>query len=140
MAEEIVVRSQQGVLVPVDDEGESAIINLDGKEVMARLWLARSLKHNRWAHKLFALVADNHPFLQTPQAVKTDIKLRLGMFDPVITASGKLVYVMHSTSFAAMDQQEFQTFIEGAERVICKDLLPGITSDEIAMEIMRFLR
>jgi hypothetical protein len=126
------------VLVPIDDFSEAALLKRAGKDMMAKLHVPRSLKHNAWAHKLFSLVADNHPQYQTIDAVKLQLKLRMGAFDAVITPSGKTVYIPHSTDFHSMDEEAFREFMRHALRIICTELLPGIEQEDIAMEILRY--
>ena len=150
MSRDAAVRSTGSALVPIDDVSEGFIRELAGKDCIAKLRVPRNIKHNAWAHKLFALVADNHPQYDTIHAVKTVIKLRAGFVNPeIITVratrdvkAGELVVGMihrpKSTNFYDMDELEFRDFMQKALRVVCEDLLPGISQEDIAMEILRY--
>lgn len=147
---EAAVHSTGSSLIPIDDVSEGFIRDLAGKDLMVRMTVPRNIKHNAWAHKLFAMVADNHPQYDTIHAVKTVIKLKTGFVDPkVITVrvnrdvkAGEMAVALHhaprSTNFHEMDEEEFRLFMRKAIQVICTDLLPGIEQEDIAMEIMRF--
>ncbi|MGE0699091.1 MAG: hypothetical protein AB7O57_08350 [Hyphomicrobiaceae bacterium] len=146
MATEIAVRVENGRLAPIDDVSEETLRGLEGKELMAKLWKPRNLKHNALVFKLLSLIADNHPELHTTEAVLTFIKTELKMFCPKIVTvmvDGQmrvgLIYELRSVSFSTMDQQEFAEFWKHAMRVVTEKLLPGVTNDDIALEIMRYV-
>jgi hypothetical protein len=136
-------------LIPIDDVSEEFLLKRAGKDVMVKIIVARNVKHNAWAHKLFAMVADNHPTFTTIDAVKNEIKLRAGFVTPeIITVrvnrdvkAGERATAINfrprSTSFHEMDEMEFRDFMQKAIRIVCTDLLPGIEQEDIAMEILR---
>jgi hypothetical protein len=44
-----------------------------------------------------------------------------------------------SISFASMDQAKFTTFFDGAVRLICQYILPGISDEELRRQVFEML-
>jgi hypothetical protein len=57
----------------------------------------------------------------------------------VLAPDGELFTMQKSTAFEAMDQIEFKRFFNDAAEVICTEILPGISKQELADEIREML-
>ena len=93
------------------------------------------------AHRLlFALIKicrDNTPVEPplTTRAVLQFLKLRTGHVDVVKLDSGEVVLFPASIAFENMPHRSFRTLVPKAVDVMCRDLVPGLTSEQARREI-----
>lgn len=55
---------------------------------------------------------------------------------PNIESTGEVLLIPESISFANMDQDEFDAFWQRVVKVVCEEILPGVTEADIEAEIL----
>ncbi len=71
---------------------------------------------------------------ESPERLLVALKIRLGRYDLMKLPNGKAVPVPHSISFAKMDHEDFQKFMDDAMEVICSEVLGGYDPERLKME------
>ncbi len=126
-------------LIPVDDRAIDAIGKLPaGENFGIRIVRDRSLPQ----HNLFWAVLDRvgrATKFENAERLLVALKIRLGRYDLMKMPNGKIVPVPHSISFAAMTQDQFQTFMDEAVNLICSEVLPGTASEKLLAEASAML-
>lgn len=121
--------------VPADDEARAQHAKLaPGDNVMARVDRPRSLPQLRlyWS-VLHHVAAATH--WETAERLHVALKVRLGLYDLCKLPNGKTVPVVNSASFDAMNQDEFQGFMDKALAVLCEESLGGMVVDDLIAEV-----
>lgn len=133
-------------LVPRDEAGQDVLRKVPiGDTVSVDVTRPRNLRHHQKYWVLCEAIAkalpEGHRF-QTAEHVSAYLKAATGHADVLpmkdiacphcggIT-TGNAVYIPGSISFAAMDQTAFNDFYDRCLQIIAKDILPGITADEL---------
>lgn len=132
----LMLYKDRGALWPAGDDDRVALGRLDSrKPVKAKLSMARNPHRHRLYWSVLNRVAENHPFysLAGADALHDYIKLHLGLVDCVVYHDGSTRLEPRSIAFDAMDETAFKTFLDRALDVICTEILPG-TSREDLME------
>jgi hypothetical protein len=135
MADLYLIRTLTG-FAAVDDAGKDLLRKIKiGKVVKCDVSQPRNIKHHR---KFFALLntvwtaAGDWP---TVDDLLVELKIKLGITrEVVIRESGEVVKIVGSISFAAMDQEAFDTFYERAIQALCfmvGGMDPGMLRDEV---------
>lgn len=133
----VVVRSDGRGLFPRDAHSADVISRMSKTtDAACDISQPRNLQQLRFIYATLKTIADNHPELHSVEAVKKELKVRSRMFDPFVSRDGKLYFALRSTSFEKMDQSEFALVWEQWRGIIVSELLPGITDDQLALEIM----
>jgi len=118
-------------LIPVDDRAIDAIGKVPlGEAFGIRIMRERSLPQ----HNLFWAVLDHvgrATKFENAERLLVALKIRLGRYDLMKMPNGQVVPVPNSISFGAMTQGEFQTFMDDAIGLICSEVLPGVTSEQL---------
>lgn len=124
---------------PADDEavrvsrkwqpGESVVVDL--KKPRAH----RSLRRY-WG--LCNLVMQNSDKFKSPSQVSDYLKIRSGHCSLIASEkTGEIFQIPDSIDYDTLDEPEFQEVWKRVVDVVCEDILPGITHEEIATEIMQ---
>lgn len=133
MATELVVSVKEHKLVPVSQIDWEVLDGVrSGVDMACRLWMPRSLPHQRWYRALVSAVAEG---IGMPhQTLHETLKLKAGLFHLNISTPVP-VTILHSTSFEAMDQTAFSAYTEFALRTILEDYLGGVKKAELIRKI-----
>lgn len=91
----------------------------------------RNGKHHRLLWALVRFLAQNHPRLQSEQAVMLELKIRAGHYVERITSQGEIIFVPKSIAYDEMEQTEFAAFYTRAFQVTVTELLPDLPPDEL---------
>lgn len=117
-----------------------------GTIIAAKISQPRSGRQHRYMWALVSLVADNQDFYPDKGAVMTELKLKCGLYDTHINryrigdeVLTRKVHIPKSIAFDRMDGGEFSTFVDKAINVICTEIIPGMDSDELRMEVENFI-
>ncbi len=131
----IFMRKSLNSLLPVDRMAEEALSKLKvGDVVQVEFAKPRNIKFHRWWWALMTIVSDNMDGDFSPEVVCEVIKIRVGHVTVVKTKKGEC-FIPQSISFANMDQKGFEVFVEKAIHVIVCDILPGVNSSELKVEV-----
>ena len=125
---DIVMRRTATGLEPIDVDALAKI--KIGTEVMVKVVKPRSIKQHRLFWKLLTYVSDATDF-ETPEQLLVSLKIALGRYDLMKLMSGKVVPVPKSIAFESMDGVEFRKFFDDSMHLICRDVLPGVSPEEM---------
>jgi hypothetical protein len=99
-----------------------------------RITFDRSSPHNRWFHKLLAVVADGKGM--HPGTLKAELKWKCGLVKRILTSSMFGVAVeFKSVAFGAMDEIEFTEFRQIAVEVLFRDYLPDVKRGDVWRQV-----
>lgn len=125
--------------VPVDDEARAQHAKLaEGDLIAARIDRGRSLPQMRLYWSILHHVAESSHW-ETAERLHVALKVRLGYFDLMQLPNGKTVPVVHSASFDGMTQDEFQTYMDRAVKLICEEVLGGMSSADLVAEVQTMI-
>lgn len=136
-------RKRGGAFWPEDQEAqEVARTYKHGDLVRVDLSRPRNPMHHRKGMALLRILFDNQDRHRNFNTFRTEIKIRLGCYDELVTAAGKIVYTPWRLDFAAMDQETFQTRFYGPlVQLALEDYFPeGATAAQVEAEVMRRIR
>lgn len=128
-------------LYPVDEAAEDIVRRMgQGEIVEVTMRRPRNPKHHRKYFALLGLVWEqlDHSEYPTIETLLTELKIRTGHYDRRdLLVDGKRYPVLtpKSISFANMDQTEFEAFFDRCCDHIAKDVLPGITREDLRREV-----
>jgi hypothetical protein len=121
-------------LIPQDQAGSELLAKIPlGEDVAVKLMRDRSLPQHRLFWSVLRYVAERSKW-ETAERLLVALKLRLGRYDLMQMPSGKVVPVPHSIAFSAMPQDDFQSFMDAAMGLICTEVLPGYSPDDLIRE------
>ena len=124
-------------LRPVDEDGRTAIRKLPlGEDVMVTWRRARNNKFHRKVFALLQLVFQNQDKYLTFKRFRAELQKELGYGETYDQADGKEIFVPDSLSFAAMDEDTFQTFWDDLCNHVLAQWLPTVTREELEDEIL----
>jgi len=126
---DLVMRRTETGLEPVGNADALAKIKI-GAQVLVKISNPRSIKQHRLFFGLLTYVANATEF-ETPEAFLIALKVAMGRYDLVKLPNGKVVPHAQSISFASMDGEKFRVFFDDALNLICRDVLPGMSPEEM---------
>lgn len=125
--------------------GDEASANLMRKYEIGQTYKATVRKprigvdHRRY-WKLLSVVCENSEQFESVELLHEYVKLRTGHCSPIlIKSTGEIVLVPRSISFTAMDQVQFEDFWQRVVKLVCTEVLPGLSEDELQLEVMRLV-
>jgi hypothetical protein len=126
-------------LTPVDHAAVHALSKIKpDQQVLCEIKRPRNIRQHRLWWALMQKIADNMDGDFSAETVCQVIKIRAGHVQVVRTRTGE-VFIPKSISFGSMPQDEFSAFMERAIGVICTDILPGLSSDDLRREISEII-
>jgi hypothetical protein len=126
-------------LLPADAAAEAALSKIPlGETVMVKLDLSRSNPQNKLYWGIISHVAVAAGY-ESDRALHQALKVALGYFDVVRLPNGKALACPQSTAFDAMSADEFQTYMDGAIRLICSEIVPGTNGDDLIRDVQAML-
>ena len=126
-------------LVPVTPHARKEIEKIaEGDDILVTIARARSGRQNALYWQFITKVAEGCGY-DSPQTLHNQVKAALGYFDLMRTLDGNAITVLRSTSFDDMQPDEFNAFFDKAVDLICRDMLPHLTSDELKREIAEMI-
>jgi len=135
----VLLRVTKDGYVPADEDARAQHAKLKlGDMVAAHVNRPRSLPQLRLYWAILQHVAEASHW-ETAERLHIAIKVRLGYFDLMQMPNGKTVPVVHSASFDAMNQDEFQTYMERAVKLICEEVLGGANSADLVAEVQALI-
>lgn len=120
---------------PADDFGRAQHAKLKaGSLVGARIARSRSVVQNALYWRVLQTVVDATGKWRTAEELHLALKVATGHVDLVRLTNGRMIKVPGSTSFDSMSQDEFQKYTEAAFRLICDEIMGGISLDQLLEE------
>ena len=126
-------------LSPDDDAARDVLRKVKvGDVVRVEVRRPRNLSAHRRFFALVNLVYTNSEKFPSPDVARRVLTCRAGHALPyIIESTGEVLLIPESISFANMDQDEFDAFWQRVVKVVCDEILPGVTEPEIEEEISR---
>jgi len=104
----------------------------------------RNLMHHRKLFALLKLCMENMPdkykdLFKSTEQLLDELKLQAGHVEKRTSLGGKVYFVPKSISFDKMGQSDFAEFYKKIVDVVCKFILPEVSSKKLDEEILNFL-
>jgi hypothetical protein len=133
-----VVRTLSG-WVPADDEAWRVTRRWDiGEIVKVDFKKARDQKSLSRYWVLVEIVLHNSEQFKTKPQVHEYFKRKAGHVIQIVEKStGNIYEIADSIDYDTLDENEFQEVWRRVVDVVCMEILPGITEDELELEIMK---
>lgn len=131
-------------LYPAHSQDSDHLHQLPVDEVLkCKVVRPRNIGHHRKLFALLGLVFDNLPegleeHFKNIDDLLYEMKLQTGHREKYRTLSGREVIRVKSIAFDKMPQDEFQDFYDQCLVVICKYILPEITSEDLKEQLIQF--
>ena len=122
-----------------DDDAATAVLRKIkvGDVVRVEVRRPRNLQAHRRFFALVNLVYSNSEDFPSPEVPRKVLTCRAGHATPVVIKStGEVMLIPDSISFSNMDQDEFDAFWQRVVKVVCEEILPGVTEADIEAEIL----
>lgn len=103
-----------------------AVVRVDVKRPRSVAWHARY-----WA--LVSLVSENSS--RTPDEVHALLKLKAGLVKRMEERNGTVWAIPDSIAFDKMTPEEWAVYWDKVVRIVCDDMLPGVTADQLRREL-----
>jgi hypothetical protein len=133
MATDLVVSVKEHRLIPASQIDWEILDGIRlGVDMACKLWMPRSLPHNRWYRALVSAVAEANGIPH--QTLHETLKIKAGLFHMNISTDIP-VTILHSTAFEAMDQTEFSRYTEFALMTILDEYVSGLTRSDLIRKI-----
>jgi hypothetical protein len=126
-------------LIAADEAATEAMRTLKiGDEIECEMKKARVHKNLRRWWGLCNLVHENSEQFRSPEMVHDFLKIRSGHCAQIVSQStGEIYLIADSIAFGRMDEIRFQKVWKLAVRVVCEEIIPGLNSDEVELEILK---
>ena len=128
-------------LIPANDDANTALAKIKlGQDVAVTVKKERNLAHHKKYWKLMSMVQENLPDeiasqLPSSDTVSDYCKLRNGYFEIIEMPNDQVLKRPKSISFGSMSQDDFEAFYDAAVDVICRDLIPTMTREDVKSQI-----
>jgi len=140
MAEVIYVRRRGSKLEPCSLVDEEALQEFPAeKDLSVTISRTRSTKQHRFFWAILNKICENHAEYRRAEQLLLWLKIRLGYVEEVRFHDDKVWWVAQSISFNAMDQEEFRKFFHAALDVIVEEVIPGLNTSELIVEVEQLL-
>ena len=140
MAEVIYVRRRGSKLEPCSLVDEEALQEFPAeKDLSVTISRPRSTKQHRFFWAILNKICENHAEYRRAEQLLLWLKIRLGYVEEVRFHDDKIWWVAQSISFNAMDQEEFRKFFHAALDVIVEEVIPGLNTSELIVEVEQLL-
>lgn len=139
MTTQIIMRKVDGVLRPVDDDGQEIINHLPADaEFFATFRVPRNLRHHKLFFLLLQKVVDAVDWLDNTEQALLYLKIATGAVNTMVHKdTGQVFYIPQSIDFSAMDQTTFRRFFDRAVYVFTSKW--GVDNDLLLDEIDEML-
>lgn len=134
----ILCRRTTSGLSPDDDAARDVLRKVKvGDVVRVEVRRPRNLSAHRRFFALVNLVYTNSEKFPSPDVARRVLTCRAGhALQYIIESTGEVLLIPESISFANMDQDEFDAFWQRVVKVVCEEILPGVTEADIEAEIL----
>jgi len=108
-----------------------------GEVVKCELKRPRSLPWHARYWALVSLVSDNSS--RTPDEVHALFKLKAGLVKRLEGRNGTVWAIPDSIAFHAMSREEWAVYWDKVVAIVCNDLLPGVTEEQLGAELRKLV-
>jgi hypothetical protein len=138
MAKLLLKRTLSGWTEADDESKALARKFVVGQTYRANISKPRELVSLRRYWGLVTLILDNSPQFTSKEQIHNYLKIRAGHCTPIVSKStGEIFLVPNSIDFDSLDETQFQAVWNKVVDVVCEEILPGVSQDEINLEIQK---
>lgn len=124
-----------GTLRPIDDIGREWLARKHGKTVKVEVKEPRNAKQLRLYWALVNMIFPHQSRYLTPKKLSSALKKAVGAYDEIECLDGTKITEVHSISYQAMGQEEFQVFMDRVMEVIVTVVIPNTSKDDLRREL-----
>lgn len=126
-------------LIPADDDARDALKKYKpGETLAADVVKPREHRSLRRYWAMINLVLQNTDQFKSKEQLHQYLKIRAGHCTPIVSkATGEVFYVPESIDYATLDENGFAQVWAKIVNVICEEILPGLDSEVMELEIQR---
>jgi hypothetical protein len=137
----LLLKRKLGGWEEADDESREAARKFKVAETYrATIVKPRALVSLRRYWGLVNLVLHNTEQFESKDQLHQYLKLRARHATPIVSkTTGEVFMVPNSIDFDTLDETQFQEVWSRVIDVVCEEILPGITEDEINLELQRYM-
>lgn len=126
-----------GRLEPVDEAGRDVLARVaPGTVLRVEMKRPRNLGHHRKFWALISLIYQNQTHYKSPEALCDVVKVLAGYAVVTRGKGGREIHIPKSISFSAMDQTEFDQFWDRVVKVVCEQIIPGLSRADLERELL----
>jgi hypothetical protein len=128
----ILMRRIGGGLFPAEDKAAEMLLKLRPRVPVAiRVLRHRSPEQTALYWRCLERVVEATGKWRTPEELHLALKVATGRVDVVRLLDGRRVLVPESIAFDAMTQDEATAYFDAALRIVCDELMGGISVEEL---------
>jgi len=126
-------------LIPADDDAREALKRWKlGDTLACDVVKPREHKSLRRYWAMVNLVLQNTDQFKSKEQLHAYLKIRAGHCTPIASnTTGEVFYVPDSIDYATLDENQFMQVWVKIVNVICEEILPGLDSEAMELEIQR---
>ncbi|WP_213287536.1 hypothetical protein [Bradyrhizobium sp. sGM-13] len=124
-------------LAPVTPGDEELINGLSKKPFLAKLTRVnpRSVIQNKFYWAVLREVVEHQDLYQNATELHLALKVKLGYVESLHFIGGQMLTTVKSTSFDAMDPEEFKHFMDAALALLCEEVIPGTHRSDLLRKV-----
>lgn len=124
-----------GNLRPVDDIGREWLARKHGKTVKVEVTEPRNAKQLRLYWALVGMIFPHQSRYATREDLSDALKKAVGYVEEFQCLDGTMITRVKSISYKAMDQSQFQIFMDRVMEVIVTLVIPGLQKSDLRREL-----
>ena len=126
---------QLGKLCPVDDIGREWLAKKHGKTVKVSVTEPRNARQLRLYWGLVGLIFPHQSRYATAEHLSDALKKAVGAYQEFTCLDGTTITRVNSIAFKAMNNEEFQVFLDRVREVIVTLVIPGLSKSDLRREL-----
>lgn len=128
----ILMRRVGGMLHPADEKAAALLRRIPPKTPIAvRILRHRNPEQTALYWSVLTRVVEATGRWRTPEELHMALKVALGMVESMVLISGRKILVPQSTAYDQMTADDFSAYMDSALKIICDEVMGGITVDEL---------
>ena len=134
-----VTKTADGKLIPSSEKSIKIFNKVNiGSEILVDYKAKRNTQFHKKGFALLNLVFQNQDRYINLEDLRTEFKLKAGLYSTHITTKGKLIYIPKSMSFSELDENEFEELYSKFIDIALKDFVK-MDRKNFEESILRFI-
>ena len=109
-----------------------------GETILVDYKAKRNVQFHKKGFSLLNLIYQNQSKYESFEAMRTEFKLKAGLYELHVTTKGKTIYVPKSMSFSEMDENEFEELYSKFIDIALKHFVP-MDRQDLEDAVLRFV-
>lgn len=132
----VLLQRHLGSLRPCDALGAQQIDKIKPNEVVrAEIKRVRNPKQHRLYWAAINLCFMHQDRYATAEQLHNAVKVWLGYYEEMVDRTGKRIAIPKSIAFGNMPQDEWEQFFDRFIKLVCEQLIPNVTDEELRAEL-----